>query len=158
MSLIVVHCHTHALLRTCSGCRQRLLNPESRLIEIRDFAIRGVGYALAPSQGELDLRSLVALPPIRSAPVFEKLFADGNPQAKAYALAGMRLVNRARFKEMLAIALESHEQVSVTRGCILGVTEPLHRVVEEIDKGKFQFSSKGKNLSFKNSSPIRHQN
>lgn len=154
-------CYTTLLLlcSTCSAADTRFSTPESRLLEIRGFAIGGVGYALATSQGELDLKSLLALPAFRSAPVLEKLFASENSQAKAYGLAGMRLVNRARFKEMLAIALKSHEQVEVWRGCI-GGSEPLRNVAEQIDKGEFRFSSKpsSENLSFKNSSPTRHQN
>jgi len=142
------------LCSTCDASDKTFSTPESRLLEIREFAIGGVGYGLAISQGELDLKSLLALPAFRSAPVFEKLFASENPQAKAYGLAGMRLVNRARFKEMLAIALKSNEQVEVWRGCVVS-GEQLRGVAEQIDKGEFRSSSKpsSENLSFKNSSP-----
>ena len=147
------------LCSPCNAADKPFSTPESRLLEISFFAIGGVGISNATSQGELDLKSLLALPAFRSAPVFEKLFASENPQARAYGLFGMRMVNRARFEEMLEIALKSNEQVEVQQGCI-GTHESLREVAEQIDRGEFRFSSKPgrQNLSSKTLSPTRRPN
>lgn len=55
------------------------------------FAFGGVGIAGVTSQGEKDYRVILS----RSSALaeFEKLFATGNPQAKAYALVGIRALD-----------------------------------------------------------------
>jgi len=109
-----------------------------RLASVSTFAFGGVGYAGATSKGEIDFKFVLS----QSAPValaaFEKLYANGNPQAKCYALAGIKKRNLNRYKELLAIAGTSADEVEVMRGCII-THEPLRKVAKEIDGGEFRF-------------------
>jgi hypothetical protein len=109
-----------------------------RLASVRTFAIGPVGYAGVTSKGEIDFKFVLS----QSAPValaaFEKLYANGNPQAKSYALAGIRKLSPSRYKELLAIAGAATDEVEVMRGCVI-THEPLQKVAKEIDGGEFRF-------------------
>ena len=107
-----------------------------RLASVNTFAFGPVGYAGVTSKGETDFKFVLS----QSAPValaaFEKLYANGNPQAKSYALAGIRNLNLNRYKELLAMAGAATDEVEVMRGCII-THEPLRKVAKEIDGGEF---------------------
>ena len=109
-----------------------------RLDSVSTFAFGGVGFSGVISKGEIDFKFVLS----QSAPValaaFEKLYAQGNPQAKSYALAGIRKLNLKAYGELLAIAGASTDEVEVMRGCII-TSEPLRTVAKEIDGGDFRF-------------------
>ncbi len=109
-----------------------------RMASVSIFAFGGVGYAGVTSKGEIDFKFLLS----QSAPValaaFEKLYANGNPQAKSYALAGIKKLNLNKYKELLVIAGTATDKVQVMRGCI-SFQESLQNVAKEIDGGEFQF-------------------
>jgi len=104
-----------------------------RLSRVGLYTLGGVGFAGAVTQGTLDYRELLAQPQPVAEAAFEKLYASGNPQAKAYALTGMKKVNRVRFKEMLVSAEDSTEMVNTARGCVLS-REPLMRIAMGLDR------------------------
>ena len=109
-----------------------------RLATVGTFAFGGVGYAGKTSQGEIDFRIVLSQPGPVALAAFEKLYADGNPQAKSYALSGIRTLAPGRFKDLLAAAGASTVEVEGMRGCIV-THEPLGTVAEEIDRGEFSF-------------------
>src|SRR5581483_936184 len=76
----------------------------------------GVGFVLATSQGELDYRAILSRK--SAAADFETIFQIGNPQAKCYALTGLRQVNPSRFQSLAAPLQSSRTCVAVTRGCV----------------------------------------
>jgi hypothetical protein len=102
------------------------------------FAFGGVGYAGATSKGEIDFKLILAQPPMAALAAFEKLYATGNPQGKSYALSGIKKLNPSRFKDLLALAGRSSEDVQVEKGCIIA-HEQLRDVAKQIDRGKFRF-------------------
>ena len=50
---------------------------------------------------------------------FERLFFTGSPQAKSYALVGIRTTNPHRFKDLASSLRSSKESVSTEGGCII---------------------------------------
>ena len=99
-----------------SATAQRSDPTMDRLERVSSFAFGGVGFALTTSQGELDYQAILSRK--SAAADFETIFRSGNPQAKCYALTGLRQVNPSRF-ESLAVPLQSSRTcVAVTRGCV----------------------------------------
>jgi len=110
----------------------------NRLSSVQRFAFGGVGYAGVTSKGEIDFKLVISEPRQDALNAFEKLYAAGNPQGKAYALSGMKKLNPKRFKELLASLAASKDEVEVMRGCIVS-HELLRDLASQIDKGKFRF-------------------
>jgi hypothetical protein len=106
----------------------------ARLAKVGRFAFGGAGYAGIISQGERDFRRIQ----IRSSAKadFEKLLAVGNPQAKAYALVGLRQLDAKRFKQLSGSLRDSTEEVVTQHGCIVG-RESLSGILKNIDVGAF---------------------
>jgi hypothetical protein len=108
------------------------------LATVSTFAFGGVGFAGVISKGEIDFRFILSHSEAVALATFEQLFATGNPQAKAYALAGLKKLNPDRYEELLITAAASTNEVEVMRGCLVA-NEPLRQVVKEIDRGEFSF-------------------
>ncbi|HYL72816.1 MAG TPA: hypothetical protein VEU96_01350 [Bryobacteraceae bacterium] len=108
-----------------------------RLAIVSTFAFGGVGYAGVTSKGETDFKFVLSQPAPVALAAFEKLYAVGNPQAKSYALAGIKKLNLDRYKELVAI-VGAADQVEVMRGCIV-TRQSLRKVAKEIDGGEFRF-------------------
>ncbi len=83
------------------------------------FAFGGVGYAGAMSSGEADFHMLMTQPRATALQSFEKLYATGNGEAKAYALAGIRELSPAEFDQLMSSLQHSSEKISTMEGCIL---------------------------------------
>ena len=109
-----------------------------RLNSVGTFAFGGVGFTGVISKGEIDFKFVLSQPPPVALAAFEKLHAFGNPQAKPYALAGIRKLNLRRYGELLAAMGVSTDKVEVMRGCVI-TREPLQNVAKEINRGDFQF-------------------
>jgi hypothetical protein len=109
-----------------------------RLASVGIFAFGGVGYAGGTSKGEIVFKLVFSQPPPVALAAFEKLYANGNPQGKSYALSGIKKLNPNRFKELLATAVASTDEVEVMRGCIIS-HESLREVAKQIASGKFRF-------------------
>jgi hypothetical protein len=109
-----------------------------RLSTVGTFAFGGIGYAGETSKGEIDFKVVLSYPQPVALTAFEKLYATGGPQGKSYALSGIKKLNPSRFKELLASAKASTDEVEVMRGCILS-HESLGDVAKQIDLGKFRF-------------------
>lgn len=109
-----------------------------RLSAVEKFAFGGVGFAGVTSKGEIDFKFVLSQPEPVALTAFEKLYGIGNPQGKSYALAGIKKLNPSRFRELLATARGSTEQVAVMRGCIVS-RESLGDTAKQIDHRKFIF-------------------
>jgi hypothetical protein len=105
-----------------------------RLKKIESFAFGGVGFALASSQGELDYRAILSRK--SAAADFEAVFRIGNPQAKCYALTGLRQVNSSRFESLVMPLRSSRTCVAVTRGCTT-FSQSMADIVKEIRSGVY---------------------
>ena len=98
------------------------------------FAFGGVGISGRTSEGELDFRVLIQQDKPKALAQLEKLYAEGNPQAKAYALAGLHLLDPQRFNKLNATLPQT--TVTTMRGCIVG-SESLASIAKEIASGEF---------------------
>lgn len=105
-----------------------------RLSKVRYFAFGGTGYAGVISDGEKNYKMVLA----RSTALadFEKLFTEGNMQAKCYALVGIHKLNPTRFKDLVRPLGESKETVTIMQGCIVSDV-PITRITKEIAQGKY---------------------
>ena len=88
-----------------------------RLAQVERFAFGGVGYAGVISAGEQDFRAILKRP--SALHDLERLFAIGNPQAKSYALVGIKKLDRRRFEQLAASAQDSALEVRTQSGCIV---------------------------------------
>lgn len=104
-----------------------------RLASVRIFAFGGVGFADMTSPGELDYRAIMAQPPELAETEFENLFATGNPQAKAYALTGLKRLNSPKFQELVHVAESSDDKVMTMHGC-MGSHQLLREIAAQIER------------------------
>jgi len=106
-----------------------------RLSKVERFAFGPTGYAGVTSAGEKDFRTVLG----RSSALtdFEKLFAEGNLQARSYALVGIHKLNPPRFKELARPLHNSKERVSTMKGCIIS-DEPFAVILKQIESGKYR--------------------
>lgn len=106
-----------------------------RLAGVHHFAFGGVGIAGTTSPGERDYKVVLA----RSSAMadFKRLFSIGNPQAKAYALVGIRTLNPRRYRELSRKFYDSKENVSTMRGCLIS-TESVASVLKQIEDGSIR--------------------
>jgi hypothetical protein len=88
-----------------------------RLSKVERFAFGPTGYAGVISAGEKVFRIVLA----RSSDLtdFEELFAEGNIQAKSYALVGIHKLSPTRFKKLTRPLRDSRESVTIMEGCII---------------------------------------
>jgi hypothetical protein len=128
---LFVTCLSIASVAQAVETRDSVMN---RLANVEVFAFGGVGFAGITSPGEKDYRLILADPAAETA--FEKLFAIGNPQAKCYALAGLRQLNPEKFKALSASLRSSKIEVSTMRGCIMR-HERMTAVLADIQAGNY---------------------
>jgi hypothetical protein len=119
-----------------ASCQQPIDNSIQHLAQVSTFAFGGVGIAGITSQGEKDFRIIMSQPPDRALASFEELYKTGNLQAKGYALAGIRALNPARFKEIYLSVVTSNDPVRTMHGCLIGRTA-LKDVARQIDEGAY---------------------
>jgi hypothetical protein len=100
------------------------------------FAFGGVGFIGKISQGEIDFRAIQSQPAAVALASFETIYATGDPAAKSYALAGIRQLDGARFKELLQSLNGSQETVFTMHGCIME-RHRLAEVANAIDAGSY---------------------
>jgi hypothetical protein len=100
------------------------------------FAFGGVGFAGRTSQGEIDFKTIVSLPREQAIASFEQLFEKVDPQAKSYALAGLRKLDVSRFETLRMSLQNSPVKVQIMRGCILS-RESLQQVASGIESGQY---------------------
>ena len=105
-----------------------------RLAKVERFAMGPVGYAGIISQSEKDFKAILARSSVTD---FEKLFRNGNMQAKIYALVGLHILSPERYNEFAGFLRISTEKVETIRGCIAG-KEPVAEVIKQIDRGDYQ--------------------
>jgi hypothetical protein len=106
-----------------------------RLSKIEYFAFGPTGFAGVRSQGEKDYRLILSRPSAKTD--FEKLYSQGDPQARTYALVGIHKLNSKRFAELLPILRVSKEEITTERGCIIS-SELLKEIVKQIQGGRYE--------------------
>src|SRR4051812_7780158 len=107
-----------------------------RISTARVFAFGGIGYAGTTSEGEKDFNVLMSLPPSEAITAFQSLYTTGNPQAKSYALAGIRKLDKTRFTDLLASVRTSDLKVKTERGCMVSEM-PLREIAKDLNSGAY---------------------
>ncbi len=100
------------------------------------FAFGGVGFIGKISQGEIDFRAIQSQPDAVALVSFETVYSTGDPAGKSYALAGIRQLDRERFKAILLSLDGSQEKVFTMEGCIME-RRRLVDVANAIDAGSY---------------------
>jgi hypothetical protein len=126
-----------SMILCCILAAQDTLSPAmERLAKTERFAFGGVGIAGVTSPGEKDFRVIVSQPPEIALDRFEKLYATGNAQAQAYALAGIRKLDPKRFKQLLGSVKNSNKPIVTMAGCIVD-RQTFGAVAREIESGHY---------------------
>lgn len=100
------------------------------------LAFGGVGFIGKTSQGEIDFRTIQSQPPAIALASFETLYSTGDAAAQLYALAGIRQLDKTRFKELLQSLDDSQETVFTMQGCIMERYR-LPDIAKAIDSGSY---------------------
>ncbi len=98
-----------------------------RLSHTKFFAMGPTGYAGKTSQGEIDYRTILGQPDALA--LLEKVYAEGNLEAKAYALNGIRKLSKLRFNQLFAGLPSSNDELATMEGCLVS-----HKTLRDIAK------------------------
>jgi hypothetical protein len=60
-------------------------------------------------KGEIEFKFVLAQPRSTALSAFERLYASGNPQGKAYALTGIKKLDPQRFTKQVAALAKSND-------------------------------------------------
>lgn len=108
----------------------------AQLKQVKRFAFGPVGDTPHISQAETLFKAVLALPRERAEQLFQEVLADGNPQAKAFALTGLHKLSPQEFTALRATWGTSELDVKVQEGCIV-THRKLGELVQEIAAGEY---------------------
>jgi hypothetical protein len=124
------------LLTNFALAQKSFSDAQQGIATVEVFAFGGIGYAGGISEGEADFQIILAQPQSVALDAFEKLYTVDNPQAKAYALAGIRKLDKGAFKELQASWHGSELTVRTEEGCIVS-EESLKMIAGRMNSGKY---------------------
>lgn len=105
------------------------------------FAFGGIGIAGTTSEGEAAFHTIFDSESAEAD--FLRLLKTGNPQAKCYALVGLRVKCRAVFSEQVKPLITSRQEVQTCAGCMMSKL-PMSSVVASIQSGNYDEWAIGK--------------
>ena len=105
-----------------------------RLAHVEIFAFGGIGRAGVITQGEKDYKEILLRPTALAD--FQKLFQTGNPQAKCYALVGIRAIKSKISMEFPTSVRLDKLEVMTESGCF-ATHKSLASMLIEIEVGKY---------------------
>jgi hypothetical protein len=124
------------LVWTAAYSQDSLSIAMKRLAATDTFAFGGTGFAGITSKGEIDFKVIMSQPRDVALQALEQLYATGNPQAKSYALAGIRKLDSKRFQELRLSLRSSDEKVVTMGGCLIS-EQLLKEVANDLNSGKY---------------------
>ena len=89
--------------------------PYDKLVRVREFAFGGVGYGGITSPGECAFRSIIGKSNVLQ--VLSMVLTNGTPEAKLYALCGIRELAPAAFEDAARPLVTSNPKEDLMRGC-----------------------------------------
>lgn len=104
------------------------------LAKVKSFAFGGVGYAGTISQGESLFRSVLAGHDALAQ--FRKILSKGTPEAKLYALCGIRALDRDSFASAAAALRAEDPKVETVAGCMIS-KQSAAGVIKNISSGVY---------------------
>lgn len=111
------------------------------LEKTRFFAFGGIGFAGATSDGEIAFHTILNSDSAEAD--FLRLLNTGNPQAKCYALLGLRLKNRPVFNDQARPFTTSRQEVQTCSGCII-MKPHMSSVLARIQRGDYDKTASSK--------------
>ena len=100
----------------------------------KSLAFGGVGVAGLMSEGERNLRTVLAQPD--ASQQLQAAFAQATPAGKLYILVGLRRCDRAGYQKVFDSLDRPNDDVEVVRGCMIS-KEPFRQALSEVQDGKF---------------------
>jgi hypothetical protein len=104
------------------------------LAAAKSLAFGGVGVAGLMSEGERNLRAVLAQPD--ASPQLQAALAHATPAGKLYILVGLRRCDRVAYQKVFDSLGRPGDDVEVVRGCMIS-KEPFRQVLSQIQDGRF---------------------
>ena len=104
------------------------------LAAAKSLAFGGVGVAGLMSEGERNLRAVLARPD--ASQELRAALAHATPAGTLYILVGLRRCDRAAYQKVFDSVARSSDDVEVVRGCMVS-KEPFRQVLSQIQDGRF---------------------
>jgi hypothetical protein len=100
----------------------------------KSLAFGGVGVAGLMSEGERNLRAILAQPD--ASQQLQAALARATPAGKLYILVGLRRCDRAAYQKVFDSLGRPNDDVEVVRGCMIS-KEPFRQVLSQVQDGRF---------------------
>jgi hypothetical protein len=104
------------------------------LAAAKSLAFGGVGVAGLMSDGERNLRAVLAQPD--ASQQLQAALAHATSAGKLYILVGLRRCDRTSYQKVFDSLGRSNDNVEVVRGCMIS-KEPFRQVLSQIQDGRF---------------------
>jgi hypothetical protein len=104
------------------------------LAAAKSLAFGGVGVAGLMSEGERNLRAVLAQPD--ASQELRAALARSTPAGKLYILVGLRRCDRPAYQQVFDSLGRPNDDVEVVRGCMIS-KEPFRQVLLQIQEGRF---------------------
>ena len=100
----------------------------------KSLAFGGVGVAGLMSEGERNLRAVLAQPD--ASQQLQAALANATSAGKLYILVGLRRCDRAAYQKVFDSLGRPSDDVEVVRGCMIS-KQPFRQVLSQIQDGRF---------------------
>jgi hypothetical protein len=104
------------------------------LAAAKSLAFGGVGAAGLMSEGERNLRAVLARPD--ASQQLQAALAHATPAGTLYILVGLRRCDRAAYQKVFDSLARPGDEVEVVRGCMIS-KEPFRQLLSQIQDGRF---------------------
>jgi hypothetical protein len=104
------------------------------LAAAKSLAFGGVGVAGLMSEGERNLRAVLAQPD--ASQQLQAAFAHATSAGKLYILVGLRRCDHAAYQKTLDSVGHPGDDVQVVRGCMVS-KEPFRQTLSQVQDGRF---------------------
>ena len=104
------------------------------LAAAKSLAFGGVGVAGLMSEGERNLRAVLARPD--ASQQLQAAFAQATPAGKLYILVGLRRCDRTAYQKVFDSLGRPNDDVEVVRGCMIS-KEPFRQALAQVQDGRF---------------------
>jgi hypothetical protein len=100
----------------------------------KSLAFGGVGVAGLMSEGERNLRAVLAQPD--ASQQLQAALVHATPAGKLYILVGLRRCDRAAYQKVFDSLDRPNDDVEVVRGCMIS-KEPFRQALSQVQDGRF---------------------
>src|SRR5262245_3917415 len=104
------------------------------LAAAKSLAFGGVGVAGLMSEGERNLRAVLAQPD--ASQQLQAALAHATPAGKVYILVGLRRCYRTAYQKVFDTLSRPNDDVEIVRGCMIS-KEPFRQALSQVQDGRF---------------------